>query len=231
MIWTVFSAIVTALLSLWLGNKRLFYLHQVSVRKFLLFTLILVVLYSSLLFLFKIEILTEEVAAIIITNVYASIFGFFSGAASNQYRTRSSSGKILYSYRSFISDHLPVIVAIALITLGIHRSAVLSELAITPIRITSGLSLASIGLWGMTLRLVPEFRINGIVLIDQVIQWKALLSYNWYSEEILEIEYEHGEVIRLFKTLVPLEDRADVEEILSRKLKEKMEQEDGTSLS
>lgn len=226
MIWTVISAIVTALLSIWLGYKRLFFLHQVTVRRFLLFALVLVLLYSSLLLSFKMEVLTEELAAVIITNVYASIFGFFSGSAFDQYRTRSNSGKVLYSYRSFISDHLPVIVAIALITLGIHRSAVLSDMAITPIRVTSGLSLAAIGLWGITLRLVPEFRSNGIILIDQLIEWKHFLSYNWYSEEILEIEYEQEGMIRIFKTLVPSEDRAEAEELLSRKLKEKMEQED-----
>ncbi len=226
MIWTVISAIVTALLSIWLGYKRLFYLYQITLRRFLSFALILVLFYSILLLLFKIELLTEELAAVIITNVYASIFGFFSGSAVKQYRTRSNAGKVLYSYRSFISDHLPIIVAIGLITLGIHRSAALSELAVTPIRVSSGLSLAAIGLWGLTIRLVPEFRKNGIILIDQIIDWKNLLSYNWYSEEILEIEYEQEEMIRIFKTLVPSDDRKEVEKLLSGKLREKMEQDD-----
>lgn len=223
MIWTVISAIVTALLSIWLGYRRFFHLYQVNIRKFLLFTLVLVLLYSTLLLLFKVEILSEELAGIIITNVYASIFGFFSGSAFEQYRTRSRAGKVLYSHRSFISDHMPVIVAIALITLGIQRSAFFSDLAITPIRITSGLSLVAIGLWGITLRLVPEFRVSGIMLIDQIINWEQLLSYRWYSEEILEIEYEQNDSIRIFKTLIPSDERAETEELLSRKLKEKVE--------
>jgi hypothetical protein len=224
MIWIIISAILTSILSIWLGYRRLFYLYQVTVRNLLTTALAAIVFYSLMLLLFKYELLSEAVAGAIITNVYASIFGFFMGSAFDQYQTRKNSGDILYINRSFFSEHLPVIVAIALITLGVHRSATFSDLAITPIRITSGLSIMAIGVWGITLRLVPEFRKKGIVLLDSIVEWEHFLNYKWYGEEILEIEYEKDESIRSFKTLIPSEDQLKVETMLSIKMKEKLEE-------
>ena len=225
MIWIIISAILIALASAWLGYKRLFYLYQVSLRRFLLAALIGVSVYSLLLYLFKLEILSEEIAAAIITNTYASVFGFFSGSAFSQYRVRKNAGDVLYSNRSFVSEHLPVIVAIALILFGVHRSALFSELPVSPIRISSGLSLLSIGIWGITLRLVPEFRKKGFLLIDILIDWDNLAGYKWYGEEVLEIEYEQDDSLRSFKTLIPPEDQVQVETLLSVKMLEKMEQD------
>lgn len=225
MIWIIISAIITAILSVWLGYRRLFYLYQVDLRKLLLAALLAVAVYSLMLYLFKIQILTEAVAGGIISNVYASIFGFFSGSAFEQYRTRKDAGKILYINRTFFSEHLPVIVAIGLMTIGIHRAAVFSDLAITPIRITSGLSIMAIGIWGITLRLVPEFRSKGLVLLDTIVDWEYLVSYRWFEEEVLEIDYEQDDSIRSFKTLIPAEDQVEVEAMLSTKMKEKVEQD------
>ncbi|GAB5408957.1 MAG: hypothetical protein BalsKO_13220 [Balneolaceae bacterium] len=178
-----------------------------------------------LLFLFKLEFLKEAVAGAIITNIYASIFGFFSGSAIDQYATRVKSGSVLYCNRTFISEYLPVIVALVMILFGVYRSALFSDAAVTPIRITSGLSLLSIGIWGITLRPVPEFRTKGIVLLDSIVDWKHMLSYNWYTEEILEIEYTQDDSIRSFKTLIPPEDQLEVERLLSKKMREKLEKE------
>tara|TARA_R110000868_G_scaffold304437_21_gene565413 strand:- start:45232 stop:45768 length:537 start_codon:yes stop_codon:yes gene_type:complete len=177
------------------------------------------------LFLFKIEILSEAIGGAIITNVYASIFGFFTGSSINQYNTRVNSGKVLYCHRSFISEFLPVIVALGIILFGIYRSALFSELPATPIRISTGLSLIGIGLWGITLRPVPEFRIKGIVLLDSVVDWQNMLSYEWFTEEILEIDYTQDDSIRSFKTLIPPENQLKVERLLSKKMKEKLEEE------
>lgn len=226
MIWIIISAIISSLASLWLGYKRLVYLYQITGRRFLGTSLLALSIYSFLLFLFKIEILSEAVAGAIITNVYASIFGFFTGSAFNQFKIRKQTGNIIYSHRSFISEHLPVIIALSLVLFGVYRTALFSELAVTPIRVSSGLSLLSVGLWGITLRLVPEFRAKGIILLDVIITWDKVLSYRWFGEEIIEIEYEQDDSIRQFKTLVPTDERTDVEKLLSQKMREKMEKED-----
>ena len=225
MIWIIISAIVSASLSTWLGYKRLIYLYQITLRRFLFAALLGVTVYSLLLYLFKIEMLSEEIAAAIITNTYASVFGFFIGAAFNQYGTRKNSGEVLYCNRSFVSDHLPIIVAIGLILFGVHRSAIFSEMVISPIRLSSGLSLLSIGVWGITLRLVPEFREEGFILIDTIIEWENLVSYQWFGEEILEIEYEQEDAIKSFKTLIPDEDQVEVEKLLSSKMLQKLEED------
>lgn len=225
MLWIYISNIVVAGISLWLGNRRLFYLYQISLRKLLLFALTALTLYSLLLLLFIILILSEAMAGAIIANVYASVFGFFAGSAINQYKTRVDSGAVMYCHRTFISEYGPVIVAIILILIGVQRSSVFTDLAITPIRITSGLSLLGIGIWGITLRLVPEFRMKGIVLLDSVISWDDLLSYEWYTEEVLEVEYTQDESIRSFKTLIPPEDQLEVERLLSKKMREKVEKD------
>ena len=225
MIWIIISAILTASVSTWLGHKRLFYLYQITLRRFLLAALAGVFVYSLLLYLFKIELLPEVVAAGIITNTYAFVFGFFTGSATSQYRTRRNSGKVLYCHRSFLSEHFPVIIAIALILFGVHRSALFSEMVISPIRVSSGFSLLSIGIWGITLRLVPEFRDKGFILIDSLIDWEHLVNYQWFSEEVLEIEYEQDDSIRSFKTLIPTDDQVEVEKLLSSKMLEKLEQD------
>lgn len=226
MIWIIISAIITSLASIWLGYKRLIYLYQITGRRFLIASLLALSMYSLLLYLFKVDVLSEAVAGAIITNVYASIFGFFTGSAIEQFQYRKQNGPIMYCYRSFISEHLPVIIALSLILFGIYRSALFTDLVVTPIRVSSGLSLLSVGLWGITLRLVPEFRANGIVLLDLIIDWDNVLSYRWFSEEVIEIEYTQDDSIRHFKTLVPFEERSDIEKLLSKKMREKMEKED-----
>lgn len=224
MIWILISSIFTSSLSFWFGYKRLFFLYQITLRKFLLFLVISLLVYSLLLFLFKIEILSEAVAGATITNVYASIFGFFTGSSINQYSTRTKSGTVLYCNRTFVSEYLPVIIALGMILFGVYRSAIFSDLVVTPIRVSSGLSLLAIGLWGITLRPVPEFRAKGIVVLDSLVKWDKMLSYQWYTEEILEIEYTQDDSIRSFKTLIPPEDQLEVERLLGKKMREKLEE-------
>lgn len=228
MIWIILSALITSLISIWLGYKRLIYVHDLTIRNVLVFATSGILAYSIMLYLFKIEILSEAVSGAIITNVYASIFGFFTGAALNQYQLRTRSGKIVYVHRSFISEYVPVIIALALILFSLYRSGLLTDLAITPIRVSSGLSFLGIGLWGITLRLVPEFREKGIILLDFCIQWENLVTYQWYTEEVLEIESELEGSIKHFKTLIPPEDQLIIERLLSKKMREKVEETEST---
>lgn len=223
MIWIVISTIASTLLCFWLGNRRLLYLHQITLRKLLLFFIGSLSVYSLILFLFKIEVISEALAGGITANIYGMISGFLSGTALDQFNLRKSQGTVLYSFRGFMSDHLPIIIALGLILFGIYRTSVFSDVAITPIRVTSGLSILSVGLWGITLRLVPEFRRKGIVFLDLIINWDDMLNYQWISEEVIEVEYTQDDSIKSFKTIVPIDDRKQVEKLLSGKLREKLE--------
>ncbi len=226
MLWILISVLITSLVSLWLGHKRLIHIHDLTIRNVLVSITLGILVYSVMLYLFKIELLSEAVSGAIISNVYASIFGFFAGAALNQYQLRTKSGKVVYVHRSFVSEYVPVIIALALILFSLYRSGLLTDLAITPIRVTSGLSFLGIGLWGITLRLVPEFREQGIILLDTCINWDNLITYQWYTEEVLEIEYELEGFIKHFKTLIPPEDQLEVERLLAKKMREKVEDND-----
>ena len=167
--------------------------------------------------------MSEQIGAAIITNTYASLAGFFAGSAFNQYQTKRNSGDVRYAHRSFLTDHASVIMAIGIILIGIYRTSIFTDLAITPIRVTSGLSFIAFGLWGMTLRLVPEFRQDGIILLDHKIEWENFLNYEWYLEEVIEIEYQQNGSIKQFKTSIPPEDQLIVEDLLRSKMMEKVE--------
>ena len=84
----------------------------------------------------------------------------------------------------------------------------------------------AIGIWGYTIRMVPEFRKKGIILIDSLIDWEDFLGYKWYTEDVLEIEYLYDDTIRSFKTLIPSEEQMKVETMLALKMKEKVEEKD-----
>ncbi|MCR9132144.1 MAG: hypothetical protein NXI08_06210 [bacterium] len=223
MLWIIITAGFTFLISGFSGFKRLLYLYQLNLRNIAISAILGLLVLTLLLFLYRIEFMSEQVGAAIITNVYASVAGFFGGAAFQQYQTKAKAGHILYSNRSFLSDHASVIVAIAIILYGLYRTSIFTQLPITPIRVSSGLSFIAFGFWGMTLRLVPEFRQKGIILLDVLIDWKDFLNYQWFYEEVIEIEYEKDETILFFKTHIPPEDQLAIEDVLRAKMKEKME--------
>ena len=121
-------------------------MYQITGRRLAITGLIAAVVYTILMVLFRLGIMTEVIGAVIITNVYASLFGFFSGSAFQQYQQLRDSGKILYSNRAFMSYHAPVIVAVILVLFGIYRTSLFSNIPITPIRLSSGLSFMAVGI-------------------------------------------------------------------------------------
>lgn len=222
MLWIIITAAVTAILSGYLGYKRLLQLYQLNTRNVVQSLFIAVLVFTLLMLLYQFSVMSEAIGATIITNVYSSLFGFFIGAAINQYNIKKKAGDIRYTHRSFLSDHAAIIMAIGVILFGIYRTAIFSDLAITPIRITSGLSFIAFGFWGMTLRLVPEFRKDGIILLDYKITWNDFLNYEWFLEDVIEIEYKQNDSIKHFKTSIPPEDQLIVEDLLRSKMMEKV---------
>ena len=226
MIWIVVSAFIVTILSIWLGYKRLLYIDQITPRNLSITLLCVVILFLILQWMHRIGYFPEAVAGAVMANVYASLFGFFIGAAYQQFKQKSDSGEILYVNRSFWTDIFPNIVAIGIILFGIQRTSLFSDLPFTPIRVTSGLSIIAIGAYSFTIRLVPELRTKGLILLDRKISWDDFFTYSWFSEGVIEIEYKLKGKIRSFKTMIPDEDELFVEKILSEKIAEKLEKDE-----
>jgi len=226
MLWIIVSAFTVAGLSIWGGYKRLLHLDNITPRNLSITLMGILFLFLVLQWMHRIGYFPEAVAGAVMANVYASAFGFFSGAAVQQFIQKKDAGDIIYVNRSFWTDILPNIITIGIILFGIQRTSVLSELPITPIRLTSGLSIIAIGMYSFTIRLVPELRSKGLILLDRKISWDDFFTYSWFSEGVIEIEYKLDESIRCFKTMIPDEDQLFVEKILSEKIAEKLEKDE-----
>lgn len=226
MLWIIVSAFIVAALSIYLGYKRLLYIDQVTPRRLSLTLLGVVFLFLILQWMHRIGYFPEAIAGAVMANVYASLFGFFLGAAIQQFQQKRDYGEIIYVNRSFWTDIFPNMVALGIILFGIQRTALLSDLPFTPIRVTSGLSIIAVGAYSFTIRLVPEIREKGLILLDRKISWENFFTYSWYSEGVIEIEYKLNDTIRSFKTMIPDEDELFVEKILSEKIAEKLEKDE-----
>lgn len=226
MLWIIVSAFIVAVLSIFLGYKRLLYIDQVTPRRLSLTLLGIVFLFLILQWMHRIGYFPEAIAGAVMANVYASLFGFFLGAAIQQFQQKRDFGEIIYVNRSFWTDIFPNLVALGIILFGIQRTALLSDLPFTPIRVTSGLSIIAVGAYSFTIRLVPEIRKKGLILLDRKISWENFFTYSWYSEGVIEIEYKLNDTIRSFKTMIPDEDELFVEKILSEKIAEKLEKDE-----
>lgn len=226
MLWIVVSAFIISLFSTWGGYKRLLYLDKIAPRNLSITLLAVLFLFLVLQWMHRIGYFPEAVAGAVMANAYASAFGFFLGAAIQQFMQKKDAGDIIYVNRSFWTDILPNIIAIGIILFGIQRTAIFSDLPVTPIRVTSGLSIMAIGAYSFTIRLVPELRTKGLILLDRKISWDNFFTYSWFSEGIIEIEYKLNDSIRSFKTMIPEEDHLFVEKILSEKIVEKLENDE-----
>src|SRR5699024_12596418 len=93
------------------------------------------------------------------------------------------------------------------------------------IGITSGLSLITLGQLGLSNLIVPEFRDNGLLILDRFVYWKKVMGYHWHDEQTLQIEYLNIEdQITTFNTAIPPDDHLRLERILSQKMAEHEEE-------
>ncbi len=225
MIWTIISAIIVLCVGLWLGHKKILHLDQITARSFLLFSTIFLAVFLILRLFHDAGLFPEAIAGAFMACMYAFVAGFLMGNAYGLYNSKSNLGAIEYVNRSFAADTLPNLIALTLIIAGIARTSLLNDLAITPIRFASGLSIIGLGFLGLTLRLTPEFRRKGIVLIDRHIVWKDFINYRWDGENVLEIEFLYNEELTIYHTVIPMEVRVKIEAILKKKLIGKLEKE------
>ena len=225
MIWTISTAVLVFLISTWLGTKRYLKLDKITGRRFLFVSILSLLLFLILRYVNDLGYFPQPIAAAFMANLYASISGFFIGAAFDQYKMKKNLGEIEYVNTAFISDLLPNLIALTLIILGIARTSFFDQQPITPISVASGISLMSIGLFAITLRITPELRKKGFVILDREIIWKNLISYSWHQEQIIEMEFEHDQTIRIHRSIVAPQDEKEVEQILAKKMIEKVEKE------
>lgn len=226
MIWIIISSVLVFILSIWIGKKRPLKLYQITARGFFLFiigasfTLLIMRIVNDLGFI------SDHIAAAIMTNTYSCIGGILFGAAYDIYSLKQQAGKLEYSNKNLVTDIIPSLLAVTLLILSFARTGIFNELPITPIRVSSAISILSLGVLIITLSVVPEFKKKGILIIDQMIEWKALTSYKWVSEETIEIEYEMNDTIKVYQTIIPTSDQVRVEKLLNGKMMEKLETED-----
>lgn len=225
MIWTISTAVLVFLISTWLGTKRYLKLDKITGRRFLFVSILSLLLFLILRYVNDLGYFPQPIAAAFMANLYASISGFFIGAAFDQFKMKKKLGEIEYVNTAFISDLLPNLIALTLIILGIARTSVFDQQPITPISVASGISLMSVGLYAITLRITPELRKKGFVILDREIPWKNLISYSWHQEQVIEMEFEHDQTIRIHRSVVATEDEKEIEQILAKKMIEKVEKE------
>lgn len=203
------------------GNHPYFTIDKLNKQIVLNGGLIVLALFGLLLLLFNIGYFPQSIAAPFMMAVYSFVGGFLAGFSFRQFQKKRKGGDILYQHRTFWVDHAPSLLAIALIIFGIYRTSFLTDPPITGIRVTSGMSLICFGVFTWTMKAVPEFRKNGIILLDRLIKWENVISWHWHSEEIVAIEYivgdDEDEDIHEFLTSVPLEDKKEIEKILASK--------------
>lgn len=188
-------------------------------------TLIVLTIFTLLMIAHIMGFFPQSVAAPFMMSIYTIIAAFFSGYAIRLYRSRRTSGNVLYQHRSFWIDHAPNILAVILVLYGIYRTAIITNQPVTGIRITSGLSLISFGFFMWTLKAVPEFRSLGVILLDRFIHWKEVISWKWTGESVLTIEFlvkqgDEDERIKQFSTSIPEDERKELEVILISKMEE-----------
>jgi len=211
--------------SAWIGSRKLFFIDRLTPPLVLNSLLGLLAFFTLLIIANSFGFFTQTIAAPFMMGVYTIIGGFFFGYAFRLYKERTKAGNILYQNRSFWIDHAPNLLAAAIIIFGFYRTSVLIDLPVTGIRITSGFSLIGFGLFTWTLKPVPEFRTDGVLILDRRISWPNIVSWHWQSEEVLAIEFmadanSNEKRIRQFTTAVPATERKEIEMVLKSKMDE-----------
>jgi len=219
----------TAIAGIYAGFQPWFKFDRLNKNIVLNGALVILLIFTVLMILYVLGLFPQSVAAPFMMFLYSFLGGFFLGYAARLYNLRKESGQMLYQHHTFWVDHAPNLLAAAIILLGMYRTAVLTDQLITGIRVTSGISLISFGIFTWTLKAVPEFRSKGVILLDRYILWEEVIAWHWVSEEVLGIEYlveedKRSERIKEFSTTIPQLDRKEVEMILKSKMDEYFEE-------
>lgn len=212
-------------LTLWCGYRQLIRLEHLNWKRVINGFLIAMLLLTLMSVAHWLGLISRGTAARLTMGLYVAVSGFFTGFGARLFHLRGEAGNILYVHRSPWADLAPNLISIGLFAYGVYRTGLLSWGPFTGIGITSGLSLMGFAFLGWTVRIVPEFRFGGILLVDQLVEWKRVISFQWAEEEILKIDYmTEGDALSEFNTYIPAEERKTVERMLAEKLQEHNEE-------
>lgn len=221
MIWFIFLLAALFIIAGLFGFFRIVQVVHLNRRRVFAGFLILLLLLTAMTAASWFGIFTQAFAIKATMVLYALAGGFFIGYGLKLILLRNKAGRVEYMYRSPWIDLAPNLIAAALFVFGIYRTGILTGGPFTGIGITSGVSLVAFAFLGWALHIVPEFRLKGILLLDQYIKWEKLVTFHWSSENILRIEYISGQKqISEFKTYIPVEDKTIIERILRDKMED-----------
>lgn len=229
MIWFIFLLIGLFIAAGLAGYFRIIQVIHLNRRRVFGGFIILLVLLTVMTAGSRLDIFTKTFAIRVTMGLYSIAAGFFIGYGLKLIRLRSKAGKLKYMYRSPWIDLAPNLIAVALFAFGIYRTGLLSGGPFTGIGVTSGISLIGFAFLGWCVHIVPEFRLKGILLLDQYIEWKRLVTFEWTAENTLRVEYfTNQKKISEFRTYIPDEDKSIIERILEDKMDEYREERKAT---
>lgn len=209
------------LVTFWMGFRRWLRLKHLN-RHRIFNTLVAIMIIFTLLAVAKsFGFIAEEVIARFTEFLYILFSGFFFGYGLKMVQIRKKLRDIIYVHRSFWTDAAPNLLCVLLIAFGLYQTGIISWGPFTKIGITSGISLVGFGFFGLTVRVVPEFREKGILILDHNVHWEKVAAYRWKLENVLEIDYytEQGKLTE-FSTYIPDEDELTIEKLMGKKLAE-----------
>lgn len=216
--------ILVFFLSFWMGYRRLLRLKHLNQRRVINGFIGAMIVLTMMSIGQWTGLFSQDIAARFTMLLYCMVAGFFSGFAAKMIILKQETEATEYVCRSYWTE-APTLIAVLLIIFGIYRTGLFSFGPYTGIGITSGLSLLGFGFFGLTVKIVPEFRQRGILILDQVVPWKNVVSYKWESENVLQIDYyTHEKELTDFSTYIPTEDHLIIERLLGKKLKEHEEE-------
>ncbi|MBK98145.1 MAG: hypothetical protein CL672_05045 [Balneola sp.] len=171
-------------------GRRYIQLHAITLRNTLQLASIITAFYIIAMLLFVNGFLSESLAGTIISLFYAFLSGVSVGKLYSQLDKKKAAGYPLYSCKNVVLHFTPLLVGSTLIIAGFLRIGWAFDFVITPIRLFSGASLVLFGLVSFTLYITPNIRTKSILIIDQAIDWKTFLDYNWLSEDEVQMIFE-----------------------------------------
>ena len=221
MYWLVAILGLAFALCFWVGFQRMIRLQNLTQQRIINGFIGAMVILSLMAVGQWLQLISQDISVKFTMLMYSAVSGFFFGFGVKMLALRKQLRDSEYIYRSFWTEAAPTIIALLIITFGMYRTGLLTFGPYTGVGVTSGLSLLGFGFLGLTVKIVPEFRRKGILILDQHVDWKKVVAYSWEREEVLRIDYytESGELTD-FSTYIPPDDQLIVERLLGKKLEE-----------
>lgn len=220
------SYLVLLLGSIYGGYSSLLELYNLTSKTLKQGIGILVTFIATGAAVFFFDLLDPVLARKITKGIYIIAGGFFLGNAFRLWEYAYNAGAPEYKNPSFISLFFPYLIAMVIILFGFYRLSIFTKDELFTLENISGLSLVAFGAYAWSLHLTPEFRSNGILILDQYIGWESFVTFNLDSEHILCLEYyDEQEKICEIKTEIPPEDIKKVVTIIEKHMMDKLNEE------